>query len=280
MEPGQRRAILVVDDQPRLLTVVADMCEALGYRVLRALDGEAALRLIHDGIDLLVTDVRMPGLDGLDLLRRVRAERPALPVVVMTGYPDAPNLAAMSALGIVGVLWRPFALPELKAKIDQAWLCNPPASADAPTRPLRILVVDDEPMVRQAFQLTLEAKGHRVALAEDARAAIRRLSQDRFDLIFLDVRLPDFSGAEVLKDIKRLDAETPVVLVTGAPDHAETLAALDLGPAMLLRKPVRLKDLEAVLKTISKEQRASFESGDLRTSPAYGRLAPEALPSR
>jgi excisionase family DNA binding protein len=120
--------------------------------------------------------------------------------------------------------------------------------------PGRVLVVDDDPAVCAAFEAVLQTKGYEVILAADGRAALRHIRQHRFDLIFLDMLLPAVGGASVLKAIKRRDPEAVVVLITGYPDHEETMAALDLGPAMLLSKPIKLADIEAVLKIVFKGQ--------------------------
>jgi len=124
-----------------------------------------------------------------------------------------------------------------------------------PSSPKRVLVVDDEATVRQAFEAALTAKGYGVVLATDGREALRILRREHFDLIFLDVLLPEVSGASVIKAIKRRDPEAVVVLITGYPYHDDTLAALEHGPTMLLPKPIKLVDIEAVLKMVFKEQK-------------------------
>jgi excisionase family DNA binding protein len=128
-----------------------------------------------------------------------------------------------------------------------------PVAFDTPPSK-RILVVDDEAVVREAFEAALIAKGHEVLLAGDGREALRIIRRESFDLIFLDMLLPEVGGASVLKAIKRRDPEAVVVLITGYPYHDETLAALDHGPAMLLRKPIKLPDIHAVLEIVFKEQ--------------------------
>lgn len=127
-----------------------------------------------------------------------------------------------------------------------------PVTLDAPT-PRRVLVVDDEASVREAFAAALQAKGCEVALASDGRQALRQIRQDQFDLIFLDILLPGVGGASVIKALKRRDPEAVVVLITGFPYHDETLTALEFGPAMLLRKPIKLADINAVLEIAFKE---------------------------
>jgi len=127
-----------------------------------------------------------------------------------------------------------------------------PITLDTPP-PRRVLVVDDDPRVLEAFEAALTLKGCEVVLAPGGRAALRAMRKDRFDLIFLDLLLPDIGGAAVLKAIKRRDPEAVVVLVTGFPHHEEAIAALKFGPAMLLSKPVKLPDIESVLKIVFKE---------------------------
>lgn len=131
-----------------------------------------------------------------------------------------------------------------------------PLRLEAPP-PRRVLVVDDEPTVREAFAAALRAKGYDVFLAKDGREALRILKQEFFDLIFLDILLPKVGGASVLKAIKRRDPEAVVVVITGYPQHEETLAALECGPAMLLPKPIKIADLDAVLKIVFKGHEAS-----------------------
>ncbi|MCW6509182.1 response regulator [Lichenifustis flavocetrariae] len=84
------RMILVVDDEPLLLDILGDELEDLGYHVLRALNGEEALSLVRDQsehIDLLVTDIRLPGsIDGWSIAEEARRLRPDLPVIYVTGF--------------------------------------------------------------------------------------------------------------------------------------------------------------------------------------------------
>jgi excisionase family DNA binding protein len=126
-----------------------------------------------------------------------------------------------------------------------------------PRPPRRVLVVDDEAVVREAFKAALEVQGYAVALARDGREALRIVRRESFELIFLDILLPEVGGASVLKAIKRRDPEAVVVLITGYPYHDDTLAALEHGPAMLLRKPIKLTDIHAVLEIVFKGEKPS-----------------------
>ncbi len=130
-----------------------------------------------------------------------------------------------------------------------------PVTLDPPA-PRRVLVVDDDLAVREALDSALKVKGYDVVLASDGREALRSIRRGHFDLIFLDSLLPAVGGASVLKAVKRHDPEAVVVVITGYPYHDETLTALQYGPAMVLPKPIKLADIEAVLRIVFKAERA------------------------
>lgn len=103
--------VLVVEDEEEVRALARDVLELNGYTVLEALDAEDALRLgeNHPGaIDLLITDVVMPRMSGPELARRLRARRPALRVLCMSGYPESPDREAEGAGSWTVWLQKPF----------------------------------------------------------------------------------------------------------------------------------------------------------------------------
>src|SRR5918912_3123383 len=90
--PMRSLRVLVVDDDPLVLTNTAAMLEDLGHEVIEAVSGEQALRVLRrsNGIDLVLTDEIMPGMKGTQLIEAIRAERPTLKVILATGYAEMP----------------------------------------------------------------------------------------------------------------------------------------------------------------------------------------------
>ncbi|QDW38282.1 PAS domain S-box protein [Bradyrhizobium sp. KBS0727] len=115
VETGGSGTVLLVEDNPEVATVSANLLEQLGYTVHRVDDAEAALRAIeHNGVDLVFSDVVMPGkIDGLDLARRLRAIRPDLPILLATGYSNA----AASVRGDFPILRKPYEIHQLSQAI-------------------------------------------------------------------------------------------------------------------------------------------------------------------
>ena len=117
----------------------------------------------------------------------------------------------------------------------------------------RILVVDDDPDLRRMLQHILTLRGQPQMLAGSSREAQVVLRETTFDLVFLDVILPDGSGADVFRAIRAADSSALVVLMTGFPDHPAVAEALSLGPVMLMRKPFGAREIDDVLRTTARQ---------------------------
>jgi len=137
--------VLVVDDEPLAVMALRDVLEWRGLRVTTASDGEEALRVFQDSpADLLVTDLKMPRMDGATLIRRLRERDPYLPVIVMTGHGPPGGVAELqgSARGATRLLMKPISplalMKDIEALVrkEQSFRCAPDAAASrSPCRP-------------------------------------------------------------------------------------------------------------------------------------------------
>ncbi|MGQ0740992.1 MAG: response regulator [Alphaproteobacteria bacterium] len=116
---GAKPTVLVAEDEAMLRVVAVEVLTDAGYRVLEAGDGNTALKAIQDdaNVDLLISDIKMPGLNGYELAEAGMALRPAMKVLLMTGYVQEPIPAKMAAAG-VRVLYKPFDIDQLPALAD------------------------------------------------------------------------------------------------------------------------------------------------------------------
>jgi len=116
-----RRSVLVVDDEEMLARAMRRMLEARGYRVTTAHDGNAAIALIRrESFDVIVSDIQMPGMTGIDLLRVVRAYDLDVPVILMTGAPSIETAVEAVSLGALQYLTKPTPGPELVQAVERA----------------------------------------------------------------------------------------------------------------------------------------------------------------
>lgn len=129
--PTERPCLLVVDDDPAVRELLSKALTAAGYLVDVAVDGASALaRLSEKAYDLMITDLKMPGQDGLSLIRQARLTTQGLPVIVITGYSSEATAIEAINLGVAGYLTKPFRLPRILAATARA-LGEPVPIADA-----------------------------------------------------------------------------------------------------------------------------------------------------
>ncbi|MCU0957625.1 MAG: sigma 54-interacting transcriptional regulator, partial [Hydrogenophaga sp.] len=133
-QPDAARArLLVVDDDPDMLRLLSMRLSAAGYQVTAVGSAEAALsQLDIDRPQLVLSDVRLPGKDGLTLFDEIRARHPSLPVILLTAHGTIPDAVEATARGVFGYLTKPFDARELLDKIGQALSLSVPAGP-APT---------------------------------------------------------------------------------------------------------------------------------------------------
>jgi len=127
--------VLVVDDDPVVAKSFDRVLSGKGYAVITARDGaEALAKLAHEKYDAVFTDIRMPGMDGLEVAARIKATQPWLPVVIVTGYGSPASEARAKAIGVAGFLHKPLSPEMIEDSAREAVLSKPQAMA-APAAP-------------------------------------------------------------------------------------------------------------------------------------------------
>lgn len=114
----------------------------------------------------------------------------------------------------------------------------------------RILVVDDDPLLRELLTIFLEEQGYEVQEAQDGQVGLVAFYQGRFDLIFTDLRMPCMTGLEMAAAVRRVDPVIPIILVTGEAYALEPEAVAQAGISRVLLKPYTLDDVRRCLDLI------------------------------
>jgi two-component system response regulator AtoC len=115
------RRVLVVDDDPAMVTTLCDLLAISGWETLRGRDGqEATERAAAEGVDLVLMDVVMPRMNGVEALRAIKSQRPSTRVILMTAYAAEDLLLEAERAGVDKILRKPVELPNLLAALDAA----------------------------------------------------------------------------------------------------------------------------------------------------------------
>ncbi len=193
--------------------------------MVRAASAESALMLApQHTLSLITLDLQLPGIDGWELLLRIRDSSALahVPVVVIDGLADS-NMALTG--GAAAVLQKPVNRVQLKASLDDLGLH--PAGKEVHT----VLIVDDDPKAVEVLAGFLPAPAYAVVRAYGGAEAIALAPQLQPDLILLDLMMPDLSGFDVVAALQRSDvtAQIPILVVTAKEITALDRAALNSG---------------------------------------------------
>ncbi|RKH22809.1 response regulator [Corallococcus praedator] len=268
---GGTETILVVEDDPAVRGTVVEVLTELGYRVLKASDGQSALAVIQSGlpVDLLFTDVVMPGpVRSPELARQAKALLPELEVLFTSGYTENAIVHGGRLDPGVSLLSKPYRREDLARKI-RAMLrqreqrlaakglkgpapvpaAEGPRAADGALKgPLRILLVEDDADIRESACELLTDMGHGVQAVESAEAARTVLGRDPIDVLFTDVTLPGMSGVALAREAVRQYPSLRIVIASGDSRAVNSESGPELERAVLLPKPYDLDQMERALE--------------------------------
>jgi CheY-like chemotaxis protein len=197
-------SILVVDDEPDIRENLRDILTDLGYSVDAAPDGESALALVREKhYDVALLDLRMPGMDGLELYRRIKALRADTVALVVTAYATDETAQAALEAGAWKIVSKPVDLSFLMRLIDEA--------VEQPV----VLVIDDDRDLCEDLGDIFRDEGYRVAFAGDAAEAAQRLESQVYRVVLIDMKLPHADGADVFRLVRQTNPQARTVLITG-----------------------------------------------------------------
>lgn len=249
-----KSSILIVDDNVGMCETLSDIMEDRGYRTVVALDGyEAVERVREAAFDVILMDIKMPGMDGVETFREIKNVDPETAVVMMTAYAVEDLIREALREGAYGVLYKPLDMERVMSLIEDI------------SGGRLILVVDDDPNICATLKDILEARGYKVGTASNGERAIAIAREHKYDVIFIDTRLLTTDGLETYLAIKEVNPQAVAVVMTGHRQEVSDLVeeALEKDAYTCLYKPF---DVEQVIKLVDeichrKRQRGQQEEG-------------------
>jgi CheY-like chemotaxis protein len=250
---GQTKTVLIVDDDTRVLTLLKQVLEREGYSVLAAKDGDEAFRVSLESkgsLDVLLTDVLLPGINGIDLMLLFETQWPKIKTILFSGQPDGVPALPVGKSG-TPFLPKPFSRETLLRTLSDVLRSVSSAEACVTQRRQAILVVDDEPSIGKLLKKFLASLEYDVRFAATGREALALIAKAPPDLVLLDIYMPQVNGVEVLKRLRALwPEEFPfgVIILTGSRDEPLLQQTFALGAFEVLLKPVSLEQLELAIR--------------------------------
>lgn len=271
--------IMVVDDDPDACTLAQRVLEDCGAKVAIARSADEGLEMLASfAPDVLISDISMPGKDGYQLIREVRAREPdeahAIPAAALTALARPEDRARATLAGYQAHISKPLMAAELIAVVaslssrtnTNVDISSKPSRTEATDRPAappagqpeagRVLLVEDNPEMAETFRRFLAQHGFAVEVARSVQAAVQLSEAQSFDLVISDVALPDGSGISLMRQLR---SRRPISGIALSSHESETLVSLcqRAGFREYLVKPVKEQELlDALQRVLGQSARA------------------------
>ncbi|SIO65073.1 Signal transduction histidine kinase [Singulisphaera sp. GP187] len=286
-------SVLVVDDNATNRLILEEILTKWHMRPTAVVDGPTALAEMKraaaagDPYALVLADAMMPGMDGFTLLEQIKAhpELARSTLMMLSSADQSGDVARCRRLGVDAYLVKPIKRSELLDAIvtslgtagvadgrgDLASRVHrlEPGDLSAPSQRLRILLVEDNPVNQTLATIMLEKRGHTVIVAGNGKEALAAWEQQPFDLILMDVQMPEMDGLEATACIRAKERGTgrhiPIVAMTAHAIKGDREHCLQAGMDGYVSKPIEISDL---LQAIA----------DVAHNTTAGLIRPEGLP--
>ncbi len=247
--------LLVVDDEPAIVKLAESILSRHGYRVLTAADGEQALSVLeNDKVDLTITDIIMPKLDGNQLAREIARRFPETRVLVVSGYTRTQE----HDNGLPphhDLLYKPYTAEELLNRVRR--------SLDRPRERsglegLRVLIIDDDRNICRLFALNLEKLGCTSIVTNDAAEGLKHYQQSLqqgkpVDIVIVDLNIPgSLNGKQIAQRIRALDPDARIIVSSGDSHSSEMTDCGSHGFDAAIEKNFNRNEIRKVLAGLLK----------------------------
>jgi DNA-binding NtrC family response regulator len=253
-----KQSILLVGEQQEGREAIAATLRNAGFTVLEASNStEALLQVKQRGVAVLITDLVLPGTNGIELIREVHLSLPDMEAIAMSRYGSEATKDKLSRIGAFGYLEQPvhaaILLDMVRAAVKsrrKARIGFGEAEPRLGFNRERILIVDDDLTIQETLSEFLLQKGYRVTLAGNGLVAYEKILANDYDCIILDVNMPEMDGAQTVAAIRRTDPYTYILLVSGDPGSEKVKEAMALKASSFMPKPLHLEKLLACIKEV------------------------------
>ncbi len=237
--------ILVVDDLRSMRLTLGGILEDKGHNVVTVENGYQAIEAVRKThFNVIFMDIKMPGINGVQTFREVKKIDPKAVVIMMTAYSVEDLIKEAMEEGAYAIVSKPFDIDKVISIIDELL-----------QEKILILVVDDQFGDRETLKVILEGKGYRVATAKDGTETVQMVKGGHYDIIFLDIRMPDMNGVETFDRVKTIDPRAAVIMMTGYTDEELIERAISQGAYTCIRKPFDMEKLTALVEKIAREKK-------------------------
>lgn len=270
---------LVIDDNETNRRILEEMTSNWGMLTTSAESANLGLQLIEAAFDegepfsIVITDASMPDVDGFQLVEKLRADSrfTNVPVLMLTSADRPGDIQRCQTLGIRRRMIKPVKQSELLQSIEStlgSWSQRQSDIADEVVddklEPLEILLAEDSRTNQLLAVALLTKAGHSVDLVETGREAVEQTARKNYDVVLMDIQMPEMDGLEATRAIRKRESKTkqhiPIIAMTAHAMKGDEERCLSNGMDGYLSKPIKTQEFFATLRALGKP------AGDLHSS--------------
>ncbi|QNR25275.1 response regulator [Croceimicrobium hydrocarbonivorans] len=263
----KNRKVMVIDDNHTNLRVFIKQLRIWGMQAFSESDSRIGLEtLIKEKFDLLITDFEMPMMNGLDLSKKIKEAKPDLPIIMLSSaYLELPEkekhalfkyylskpVKHSQLMTCMGEIFKDSSAPQ-EVKIQKE-LSTEELLEDLGNRfPLRILLAEDNAVNQKLAVLTLKKMGYSTDIAGNGLEVLQALERQQYDLIFMDIQMPEMDGMKATHEIiAKYGDERPVIIaMTANAMEGDREKFLDVGMDDYVTKPINLRVIQNMLRKV------------------------------
>lgn len=262
----ENKRILIVDDNDTNLLILKDQLSNWKFVAVSSHSSAHAIDLLkEESFDMVISDMEMPEMDGLQLAKQIKNQHPKLPIILFSSLGD--NRNKHNSHLFCSVLAKPIKQKELYKAIvngfkheysvssDQEVSSKRVMTADFALRfPLEILIVEDNPVNQTLITMVMKKLGYQPVLATNGLKALQALNEKQYDLVLMDVQMPEMDGLEATQAIRsQLHYQPVIIAVTANAMNDDKEACLKAGMDDYTSKPIQLEKLIGILEKWGKK---------------------------
>jgi DNA-binding NtrC family response regulator len=247
MASGQ--SILIIDDDPSILNLFTEIFLKEGFhRAMGLLSGKESLNIIQEkNPDIILLDVDIKDEDSLDILHNIKMVKKDIPVIMLADKNNKEIAEKALSYGASSYVIKSNPIEEIvgnvRTELDKHLFLKPKEDTAG------ILIVDDDKEISDMVEHFLKSNKYNCCAVHDAKGAIQAVKSRKPKLVLLDIVMPDIDGIELLQQIKSIDKNIKVIMMSGVADKDVAMGAISKGAAGYITKPFSLQQLKVTVLT-------------------------------
>jgi DNA-binding response OmpR family regulator len=242
--------ILVIDDFAYIQLLFKNTLTREGHNVQTAKTGKDAIKLIEqNSFDLIILDINLPDVNGVELLSKFRQAGINIPVIIVSAFASSDLIASLSGLNVSGVFSKPVVLEDFLVKLEEVFSGKKADSSNTK----RVLLLDENEGIRHTLQKLFSRENYSLLTLSDGYEVLSVLKNENNPLAIIDIDYSgNLSGMDVIRKIRDLDQGTRVIVLTASAKRDQIIACKQLDVNDFFVKPFNVADFrERVVSTLS-----------------------------